>query len=117
MSIYERLGEENLKQVIRRFYERAFTDPIISHFFFSHDLDSLVEKQIDFARAFLGGPKCYRGKGMRAAHRGLKIRRAHFDRRQMLMKEVLMELKIDKTISDEWLRAEHRFVDQIVEKT
>ena len=33
-TLFEEIGETKIRQSIERFYEKAFIDPIISHFFF-----------------------------------------------------------------------------------
>jgi hemoglobin len=105
-SLYERLGEDSLVAVLTRFYERAFTDPIIGHLFFGRDQEHLTRQQIDFARSFLGGPMRYRGKPLLHAHRPLPIRPPHFARRQILMAEVMEELGVAPDVSREWLERE-----------
>ena len=106
LSLYERISEATLVAAITRFYELAFIDPLIGHFFFGRDRGHLTRQQIDFARSLLGGPTRYQGKPLLHAHRPLPIRPPHFARRQVLMAEVLDELGVDPDIKREWLARE-----------
>ena len=72
-------------------YERAFADMIIGHFFFGKDQAHITRQQTAFATSMLGGPAAYRGAPLVAAHRPFAISAPHFQRRQMLMREVLAE--------------------------
>jgi hemoglobin len=108
MTLYEDIGEETLRTVITEFYKRAFADPIIGHFFFHFDRHHLTEQQIDFARALLDGPQRYQGKPLKAAHAPFDIRKPHFGRRQVLMREVLDDYGVAPRLRDAWLEREER---------
>jgi truncated hemoglobin YjbI len=118
MNLYDRIcteaGRDQIEKIIRKFYERAFSDGIIGHFFFGHDHELLVARQTAFAIALLGGPSEYRGKPLATAHSSLGIRNAHFGRRQVLMREVLEEFQISAGIIDEWLEREERLRPLVV---
>ena len=62
--------------------------------------------QILFATAMLGGPKKLSGKPLKAAHMKLPLKGPHFDRRQVIMREVLEELNLDKKLVDQWMELE-----------
>lgn len=115
-SLYQQVGEERLKAVITEFYKRAFTDPIIGHFFFHFDREHLTAQQIDFARSLLGGPNRYQGKPLKAAHTPFQIRKPHFGRRQVLMAEVLFDLKIPENLQKAWLEREEKLRPLIVNR-
>lgn len=114
MNLYEQIGPAVVKQVITRFYELAFADPIIGHFFFGSDQDFITGQQIDFATAMLGGPRRYRGKPLGLAHRGFAIRKPHFGRRQVLMRTVLDDTDLPAELKDEWLAREQQLEPLIV---
>ena len=57
-SLYERLGEENLKKLVDEFYDLVFADKTISHLF-KTDKNQIKSKQILFLTQFLGGPGLY----------------------------------------------------------
>ena len=68
MSLYEQIGDELIREAISRFYDRAFSDLFIGFIFSKFDKSHLIEMQILFATAMLGGPKNYRGKALKTAH-------------------------------------------------
>lgn len=108
MAMLGDLTEANVATIIRRFYELAANDFIIGHFFFNKDLEHIVAQQTRFAIGLLGGQGGYQGKSLPEAHRGLGIRPPHFGRRQVLMKQVLVEHGLPEAIWMEWLRREER---------
>lgn len=105
-TLYDKIGADTIVRAITTFYERAFTDMIIGHFFFEKDRADITAKQIAFATAMLGGPRNYRGKPLGLAHNDLDIRPPHFGRRQVLMAEVLDELGLAPELRDAWLELE-----------
>ena len=113
-SLFEQIGHDKLLEVINTFYDKAFLDPIIGHFFFNVDKASLVSKQFAFTSFMLGGPNLYDGKKLTKAHSKLRINHAHFNRRQVMMKDVLDETDIPKKIKDLWLKKEQAFKKMIV---
>ena len=106
MSLHEQIGDELIREAISRFYDRAFSDLFIGFIFSKFDKNHLIEMQILFATAMLGGPKNYRGKPLKAAHMKLPLKGPHFDRRQVIMREVLEELNLDKKLVDQWMELE-----------
>ena len=113
-TIFETLGSEKIAAIISEFYDRAFQDPIIGHIFWGFDKDHLSQMQTSFASAMLGGPEKYRGKSLEAAHTGLRINKAHFGRRQVLMKEVLDDFEVDPEIARRWLLKEEKLKPLVI---
>lgn len=103
MSLYQRIGEDKIKAAITEFYRRAFEDKMIGHFFFGKNREELTDKQIHFAISMLGGPKRYQGRPLEKAHSEFTIRGAHFDRRQVILREVLEEMALPDHQIKEWL--------------
>jgi hemoglobin len=70
-TLYDRLGEENLKLLVGYFYDLVFEDEQIKHLF-KNDKSEIMEKQFMFLSQFLGGPSRYSDKfghpRMRARH-------------------------------------------------
>ena len=70
-TLYDRLGEENLKLLVGYFYDLVFEDEQIKHLF-KNDKSEIMEKQFMFLTQFLGGPQLYTEKlghpRMRARH-------------------------------------------------
>ena len=115
LSLYQKIGKDFIEQAITEFYKRAFEDPIIGHFFFQKNREELTAKQIPFAAMMLGSDEHrYQGKPLRHAHQGLGIRRPHFDRRQVLMRDVLEEMKLKPELIDDWLKLENNLRGMIL---
>lgn len=57
-TLFERLGEENIKTLVDRFYDLVFADPQINHLF-KTDKEVIKGKQRLFLTQFLGGPDLY----------------------------------------------------------
>ena len=104
--IFHQIGAELIQKAIRLFYDRAFEDPMIQHFFMHSDKEHLIREQTLFATALLGGPRQYKGLPLEKAHEKRSIRLPHFRRRQILMGEVLTELGLEDELRKEWLRRE-----------
>jgi len=106
MNLYKRIGEDNITIVVTEFYKRAFEDRFIGHFFFNKDRVALTKSQVSFAIGMLGGPKNYIGQPLEKAHSEFSIRKAHFDRRQVILKEVMESSGLSKVDLEEWLLLE-----------
>jgi len=57
-TIYERLGDENLKLLVDSFYDKVLKDHRISELF-QTDMEEVKSKQFMFLTQFLGGPPRY----------------------------------------------------------
>lgn len=114
MKIYDKIGEKPIKRAIEEFYKRAFIDPMICHFFIGFDILEITEKQQAFAIAMLGGPKNYHGRPLKDAHLPFTIKRPHFGRRQVLMRQVLEDQAIAEDIINEWMKLEQDLISLIV---
>jgi truncated hemoglobin YjbI len=107
MSLYEEMGgEPALRAVLQDLYDRLFDDSMVGFLFAGKDKAHLVEQQLAFTAAFLGGPKAYAGKGIREAHQELPLLPGHFDRRHHLLKKVLEERRVPERVKEEWLRVD-----------
>jgi hemoglobin len=60
-TLFDRIGAENLRELVDKFYDLVFEDPQISHLFTS-DKNEIKEKQYMFLTQFLGGPALYSEK-------------------------------------------------------
>lgn len=58
MSLYEEIGEDNLRILVDRFYDNVLEDDRIAHLFQS-DINLIKSKQFMFLTQFLGGPGLY----------------------------------------------------------
>lgn len=57
-TLYEMVGEENIKNLVDEFYKRVYSDERISHLF-QNDIDEVKDKQFRFLCQFFGGPAYY----------------------------------------------------------
>lgn len=101
---YEILGgEARVRAVVQALYDRLFEDPMVGFLFAGKDKARLVEHQVAFTCAFLGGPRRYVGKPLPEAHAQLPLLPGHFDRRHWLLREVLEEQGVAEEASAAWL--------------
>jgi hemoglobin len=70
VTLFEKLGDENVSLLVERFYDLVFMDPGISHLF-KTDKEVIKEKQRLFLTQFLGGPALY---SQRYGHPQLRAR-------------------------------------------
>ncbi len=110
-GLVERLGgEERLLEILRLFYARMAEDLIVGFFFAGHDLEQIVQGQHAFLLRATGTRDWFNGKHPSVAHRGLTpILRGHFDRRLVLLTEILEQEGVAPGDRDAWLRLESGF--------
>ncbi len=108
MSLYEQIGEDRLREILRDFYQRCFDDVMISHFFFGKDHEELLKHQLAFTRGMLGGPNRYEGRAIAPIHKPLLIRPPQFMRRRMLLKETMRDHKLELELAEAWSDLEDR---------
>jgi hemoglobin len=114
LSLYDQIGHAFITKAVAEFYKRAFADVMIGHFFFKSDINHITAQQIAFVSAMLGGPSTYQGKPLKLAHKPFLIRPVHFNRRQVMMREVLDDLGLAKNLADAWLAIEDQFRQVII---
>lgn len=79
-SAYRRLGgAAAIRTAVDRFYALVLDDRQLRPYF-PADLTSLKRHQVALLTHVLGGPGRYEGRDMAAAHAGLNVTGAHFDR-------------------------------------
>ena len=110
LTHFERLGPDNLKLLVDRFYELVFTNDEIKHLF-KTDKEVIKEKQRLFLTQFLGGPPLYSEKyghpQMRARHMPHPISQENAVAWLQCMSAALASLPIDEELKDELFK---RFV-------
>ena len=114
MTLFEKIGPDRIRAIVYTFYERAFQDPMLAHFFIHTEHAHLVDMQSDFVFSMLGGPTRYRGQAIEKIHDSLLIRPSHFRRRQRILQESMHEHKLDNDLAEAWLRLEERLKPLIV---
>src|SRR4051794_21344852 len=80
-SIYEQIGGSYaVGEAVEHFYDRVCADRELARYFAGLDMARQKAHLRAFVAAALGGPQLYAGRDMRAAHAGLRIDGAAFDR-------------------------------------
>lgn len=108
------LDQINFTKIITNFYDKVFDDVFIGYFFIGKNKSDLIAKQISFSRNLLGAKEPYQGIPLKVAHSSFFIRKAHFNRRHVLLKEALIEENVSATIIEEWLLREKKLVNLII---
>ena len=97
-------GRAAIEEMMRHFYDRLFDDVIIGFFFADSDKEALVQSQIAYVRANLGGRHGdYQGPPIRKAHADLPILSGHFDRRHQILAETLEAFDVPQHVREAWL--------------
>jgi len=103
-TIYERLGDENLKMLVDKFYNKVFADDRIKDLF-QTDIEIVKSKQFMFLTQFFGGPPRYT-----EVHGHPKLRMRHLPHKVTMdgagawlecMAEAISELPIDESFQEE----------------
>lgn len=114
-ALGEHLGEERVRQIIQRFYEKMSDDLLVGFFFTGRDIKTIAQRQSDFVLRAMGLRQSYSGKPPADAHGDLPpILSGHFDRRLMLLDEVLTEAGLSESFRKVWIGFENAFRDGIV---
>ncbi len=100
---YERIGAAKVRDVVTALYDRLFVDPIVGFLFEGKDKARIVDRQVEFTCAFLGGAQRYSGKPLPEAHAALPLLAGHFDRRHHVLAEVLAEQEVPDAVRALWL--------------
>lgn len=99
-SLYQRIGgAAAVEAAVDLFYRKVLTDPDVSAFFDSTDMDGQRAKQKSFLTMVFGGPHEYSGKDMRTAHAKLVddgLNDSHFDKVAGHLQATLEELEVDE---------------------
>jgi hemoglobin len=106
-TLFHRLGEENLRMLVDRFYDLVFQHEVISHLF-KTDKEVIKEKQRLFLTQFLGGPPLYSERyghpQLRARHMPHPITEEDAVAWLSCMSEAITSIAIDEQIKDELLK-------------
>jgi hemoglobin len=97
-------GESKVRAILQSLYDKLFVDPMLGFLFDGKNKDHIVEQQVAFTCAFLGGPQKYAGKPLPLAHAALPLLEGHFDRRHRLLEQVLTEERVPVDVVRAWLR-------------
>ncbi len=103
-TIYERLGDENLKKLVDNFYTNVLEDKRIRDLF-QTDIEEVKSKQFRFLTQFFGGPPRYT-----EVHGHPKLRMRHLPHKVTFdgagawlecMAQAISELQIDESFQKE----------------
>lgn len=108
-------GEEAVSRILLRFYERMASDTMLGFFFAGKNLEVIASKQKEFLLRAAGQKPSYSGRPPAQAHLLLPpILPGHFDRRILLLREILAEEGLTPEQSASWTEFEELFRDAIV---
>lgn len=109
-TLYDELGEENLRTLVDRFYDLVFENEQIAHLF-KTDKNEIKERQRLFLIQFFGGPALYSEKfghpRLRARHMPHTITQDDAVAWLSCMSIALKDLPVDEALKDELFK---RFV-------
>lgn len=81
MSLFEGLGGEiGMRRFVDELSRRTADDPHLGPMFDAIDAAALQQHRERYFAAVLGGPENYSGRGLREAHRSLRLSDAQLDR-------------------------------------
>jgi hemoglobin len=91
-TIFERYGGfTKVSQVVMSFYDKILDSPTTSPYFSSIDMKRLIDHQIKFFAALMGGPASYTNDHLERVHARLGITESAFKEAMLLMKDTLEE--------------------------
>ena len=104
MTLFERLGEENIRLLVDKFYDLVFSNEQIAHLF-KTDKEVIKEKQRLFLTQFLGGPPLYSDQyghpRLRARHLPHPIHEDDAVAWLSCMSVAITSLHVDEKLKDE----------------
>jgi len=115
-TLFNAIGDEKtLGALLLTFYQRMSEDLLIGYFFDGKNLPHIAEQQKNFLLKAWGIKPSYSGKSPAQAHRDLpEILAGHFDRRIVILKEVLESAGFSSQVVKTWTDFEKSFRKQIV---
>src|SRR5687767_13058451 len=104
ISLFDQVGEENIRLLVDRFYDLVFNHEQIAHLF-KTDKELIKEKQRLFLTQFLGGPPLYSDQyghpKLRARHLPHTITEEDAVAWLSCMSQAITSLSIDPSLKDE----------------
>lgn len=95
MAIYDDIGgRDAVAAAVDIFYDKVLADDLLGPYFTGRDMARQKGHMRAFLAVALGGPDVYAGRDMRAAHAGLQITDAAFDRVVDLLVATLQQLDV-----------------------
>lgn len=120
-SLWDRVGgEEVVNEVIRALHTKCEQDERMIPFFGALANHTMLMKRLEFATLLLNGPKRCGGRGINATHRPLLLRRGldetHFDLFGLLLKEALVESRVNPYLVVEVLESFESWKDCVLSR-
>lgn len=106
LRLAERVSEDEIRACLQELYARMRADRMVGFLFEGRDLRAIVEGQVRLVLAMLGANVAYEGPPLPRAHERLPLLPGHFDRRHVLLREVLTERGFDEDAKTAWLEAD-----------
>lgn len=104
MPLIDAIDREELRAVIRDFYDRVFEDVMIGFMFRGADKERLIEREWELVARLLGARDVvYQGRSMRAAHARVPILGGHFERRMQILRDTLADHDVPEAVREKWL--------------
>ncbi len=104
-----------LHALMLKFYTVMAADPLLHHFFTGRDLAAIAAKQSEFILRAMGAVASYSGKPPATAHKELpSILSGHFNRRLVLLRNLLTKEGFSPPAVDTWIAFEQAFFDAVV---
>lgn len=95
MAIYDDIGgRDAVAAAVDIFYDKVLADDLLGPYFTGRDMAGQKTHMRAFLAVAFGGPDVYAGRDMRAAHAGLQITDAAFDRVVDLLVATLQQLDV-----------------------
>lgn len=116
-AMVERLGgPAAVRRILQRFYRVLAGDPLVGFHFAGRDLEAIVDGQRDFLMKAFGVTPEFTGRHPSVAHRSLApILRGQFDRRLVLLSQILEDEGLTEAEREVWLSVE-RSMRSVVQK-
>ncbi|MBU6375077.1 MAG: hypothetical protein KGQ59_03705 [Bdellovibrionales bacterium] len=117
-AVYAEIGSEaRVYDLMLEFYQLMASDVMIGFFFTGRDLDAISRKQAEFILRAMGARGSYSGKSPAQAHTHLPpILPGFFDRRAVLLEQVLRSRNLSEAAIQAWLNFEEQFRRAIVQR-
>ncbi len=104
-----------LQDILEDFYIRMSKDILIGFFFSGKDLKHIAHQQAAFILKAIGVDPSYKGRGPASAHTDLPpILEGHFNRRLVILSEVLKDHGLSEQTIRVWLGFEKQFFKVVV---
>ncbi len=118
LSLGRKLGEDRIRVIVRRFYDRLAADVMVGFYFAGKDVAVIADRQTHFLLKAFGLTTSYEGLPPSSAHGKLApILSGHFDRRLQILDETLKSENLSTPEREAWVGFENAFRGAIVSRT